>query len=60
MDALLLIGNELHKTETEYHEKFEILLEGYNTLLLRVELSFLRNLLYIKPNCGTYYYWFPR
>ena len=34
MAALTLTGNALHKAEMEYNGKVDILLEGYNTLLL--------------------------
>ena len=32
--ALPLTGHALNNTEMEYHEKLNILLEGYNTFLL--------------------------
>ena len=38
--ALPLTGNSLKKPEMEYHRKFGIHLEVYNTLLLWVELNF--------------------
>ena len=40
MYEIPLTGNSLHKSEMEYHGNLDILLDGYSTLILWEELTF--------------------